>query len=262
MARKNKFKGEKSPSGNQSINTQPSKKRKVGNKSQADDKVELPVETKTTVPQPLETRRKPGEVRHSPAPPPPSVSASHTILPPEADDAKLRNNHDLHSLSVYASSKIESKVRQVLSALRSSNEDSGEGDAAGKKKPTVVALTARAPAGNKCISVAEIAKRDMSKSGRKCWQYTGCWSRVETLETKSNEEDGMKSKESELVDGEAQGEEREVGEEEEESHFQTLEIPERNTVRTTVCLIIYLSAEPVARLKEIYGEQVTDAKKT
>jgi hypothetical protein len=265
MPRKNKFTANKTPNGNQQSNSQPIKKRRVGDKPQDHNTKQGPINPVETAAQILQTRRKPGETRQPPPPPPPSVPTSHTVLPPEADDAKVRNNHDLHTISVQASSKIESKVRQVLSALNGSKEAPDEGDDSLEKKPVIVALTARASAGNKCISIAEIAKRELGKSGQDCWQYTGCWSRLETVEAKSDSEDLEKSKDGQTkadeADDEAAGAGAEIDEQDEEPAFQNLEIPERTVVRNTVCLVIYLSGEPVARLKELYGEQMAEAKK-
>jgi hypothetical protein len=264
MPRKNKSKGGGPSSNKPQTHSQPQKKRRVGDQShQAEDTIN---DSNTTTPQTLETRRKPGEIRHPLPPPPPSVPASHILLPPDADDTKLRSSHDLRTLSVHASSKIESKVRQVLSTLKVSNELRMNNDAIGKAKPVVVALTARGPAANKCISIAEIAKRELAKMGGSYWQYTGCWSRLETVEAKADgasvENSTKGDMETKLNNDEAIGESVNMDEEDEEPAFQTMDIPERNVVRNTACLVIYLSGEPVGRLKELYGEQVTETKKS
>jgi len=175
-------------------------------------------------------------------------------------------------------------VRQVLALLKpiTVNRDrdkesdelaEGENDSSAKKeeninkKSVIVALTARAVAGNKCISVAEIAKRNLvEQQGRATWQYTGCWTRLETYEPPKQKQEQQGEVDQKAgqngendtaqVEHESAAEEDKPDEEEEEA-FETMQLPERKMVRNTVCLVIYLSTEPVSRLKVLYGEQVS-----
>jgi hypothetical protein len=248
MGRRNQRKGNKRAHSEEPQTSPPKQKRAKTTDISPRQVQNAPNPTPPQIP-----KHQPRQPREPPPEPPHSVPASHILLPPEADDVKLRNGHDLHTISISASSKIESKVRQVLAVLQPQVDGSKRGDEvadAGETKAFVVALTARAPAGNKCISVAEIAKRELKC---KCWQYTGCWTRLETLESKSKEH------ESEKRDGATDQPEagREV--EDEEPAFE--DVPERKLVRNTVCMVIYLSAEPVGRLKELYSEQITESKK-
>jgi len=187
------------------------------------------------------------------------------LLPPEADDIKVRNSHEIHTISVHASSKIESKVRQVLSVLEqpeTTGDKKNKDTDTSRTKSVIVALTARARAGNKCITVAEIAKREMSKSGGTCWQYTGCWTRLETLENTHEQQKLNRDQEAaEAGVEEAAQNNSEPSEGDEEPYFESRKAAERKMVRNTVCLVVYISREPVRRLKELYGEQVIEAKK-
>jgi hypothetical protein len=206
-------------------------------------------------------------------PPPPSVPSTFVLLPPEADDASVREKWNIHTTSLGgAGAKIEAKVRQVLNVFRpllpAQSDKEGEANK-GKgedltieppKKRTIVALTARAPAGNKCVSVAEIVKRDLLAKGVKgLWQYTGCWTRLETYvppkpkHIKNTDQNGTAST---LDNATTKVREDDAMEDEEESAFETMQVEERKLVRNAVCLVIYLAMEPVPQLKELYGEQV------
>lgn len=169
-----------------------------------------------------------------------------------------------------AGAKIEAKVRQVLTVFKpllpalkdkEGETDTGISESSTKesdKKRTIVALTARAPAGNKCISVAEIVKRELLAKGVEgLWQYTGCWTRLETY-VPPKSKDAQKS----LPNGTAttttdtESKIDDTVEDEEEPAFETVHVEERKLVRNAVCLVIYLAMQPVPRLKELYGEQM------
>lgn len=139
--------------------------------------------------------------------------------------------------------------------------DAGVSESSAKasdKKHTIAALTARAPAGNKCISVAEIVKRDVLAQGvESLWQYTGCWSRLETyVPPKPKETQNSLPKGTATTITDTDGKLDDTMEDDEEPAFETMQIEERKLVRNAVCLVIYLAMEPVPRLKELYGEQV------
>jgi hypothetical protein len=146
---------------------------------------------------------------------------------------------------------MESKIQQTLQALQS---PSSEG------KSVLVALTASSRAANKCIGVAEIAKREIWKlKGEKSYQYTGCWTRLETLVPKARMEEVM-----EVENGEKAGvgsENGEDGGEEDDDAFDDAATTERKHVRTASCLVVYLASRPVPRLRERYGEQVHEGDK-
>jgi hypothetical protein len=204
------------------------------------------------------------------------VPSTFVLLPPEADDAAIREKWDIHTISLGgAGAKIEAKVRQVLNIFKpllpvpdekldetnpGVEESAAEKRNETSKKPIIVALTARAPAGNKCISVTEIVKRDLLAKGIVgVWQYTGCWTRLETYippkakEARTTIQNGTTS----TADDKTENKEGDATEDDEETAFETMQTAERKLVRNAVCLVVYLAMEPVPRLKELYGEQVS-----
>jgi hypothetical protein len=258
-----------------------SKRRKITHENDSTpnnpESAQAPLEP-SEVESPVATSKLNTTARHTriPLPPPPaSVPSTFILLPPEADDTAIREKWDIHTTSLGgAGAKIETKVRQVLNVFKpvlSAQEEKGDETniAADESltdipketatKRTIVALTARAPAGNKCVSVAEIVKRDLLAKGVVgIWQYTGCWTRLETYvppmakEARNTVQNGTASTfddSTEVKDGDAI-------EDKEESAFETMQIEKRKLVRNAVCLVVYLAMEPVPRLRELYGEQV------
>jgi hypothetical protein len=273
----------KPPHPNHSSSSPSSKRRKTTHENDSTSTPNNP-ESAQAPPEPSElespdtTSKLNPIARHTripPPPPPPSVPSSFVLLPPEADDAAIREKWDIHTISLGgAGAKIEAKVRQVLNIFKpvlpvkkdkkdgtntGADESSTEKPGETTKKRIIVALTARAPAGNKCISVAEIVKRDLLAKGVEgVWQYTGCWTRLETyVAPKAKEARNTIHNSTASTNGnESEVKEDDAMEDVEESAFETMQIAERKLVRNAVCLVIYLAMEPVARLKELYGEQV------
>lgn len=185
--------------------------------------------------------RLPGHVRTPPPAPPKSIATDTAILPPEADDVKVRSQCDIHRLGIGANSKMEDKIRQVLQILKKP-PDNG--------KPTIVALTSANKAANKCISVAEIAKREFVKTSEsKVYQYTGCWTRLEAHEARQH---GAPLNEVTIQD-----DDEDHGDS--DGSFEDVVRDDRKKVRNAVCLTIYLSSRPIPRLKELYGEQLHES---
>lgn len=177
--------------------------------------------------------RRPGHPRTQAPPPPNSIPNNTTILPPEADDAKIRAHFDLHFVGVAASAKMETKIQQALTAL---------GSTPAEGKHVLVALTAPSRAANKCVGITEIVKREFVKDGdKKLFQYTGCWTRLETHTRR----------------GETTQQGREAGEDndEDEDAFEAADVEERKQVRNATCLVVYLSLASIPRLRDKYREQ-------
>jgi Alba len=194
-------------------------------------------------------RRAPGQIRSPPPILPPSVNAMHPLLPPYGDDVALRKAFNIHVVHVTASSKMESKVRQVLSLLKAAS-DSKSKDSEPKpnsNRSVLVALVARAPAANKCISIAEIAKREFHKMEQKKWyQYTGYWVRLEEMKVKEKQKDSpIMARDSGISDVEM--------ETDQDDAFESATEGSRQKVRNIPCLFIYLSTIPVARLQSTYA---------
>lgn len=185
-----------------------------------------------------------GQLRSPPPSVPPSIAPTETLYPPHADDAALRDAYDLHIVHVTPSSKIEAKVRGVLSLLKQSSITGKDQDTAKTSRPTIVALVARSPAANKCISVSEIAKRDYLKTATTKWyQYTGLWVRLEQVTVKAN------------THHEAIGPEKSDNdvEMEDDDYFEPVNDESRSKVRNVPCILIYLSTQPVQRFQSLYS---------
>jgi hypothetical protein len=178
--------------------------------------------------------RKPGHPRTPPPAPPNSIPIGTAILPPEADDAKIRAQFDLHFVGIAGSSKMEAKIQQALTALRSTPAEG---------KHVLVALTAPSRASNKCVGITEMVKREFIKDGNsKLFQYTGCWTRLEAQAPRSRT----------TQQGHQGGEED--GEEDGDA-FEAADVAERQQLRNATCFVVYLSPAPIARLRDKYGEQ-------
>lgn len=268
----------KQPQPHSSITTSSFKRRKISHGDDSTPKnpesAQAPSEvSEVQIPDTTSKPSKNALYSTAPLPPPPtSVSSTYILLPPEADDTAIREKWDMHTISLGgAGAKIEAKVRQVLNVLKSHTADQkereGETNAAtgekslekSHKKHTIVALTARTSAGNKCISVAEIVKRDLLAKGvNGVWQYTGCWTRLETyVSPKANDiskaaPNGTVGTDHDSNEGQVNG----TMEDEEETAFETMQMEDRKLVRNAVCLVIYLAMESIPRLKELYGEQI------
>jgi len=209
-----------------------------------------------------EKLRQPGQIRTPPPEPPASVQETHVLIPPEADDPLLRDVYDIHTIAVVPNSKIQDKVRRVTSLLRQEGQDHDTADTE-KIRPTIVALMSRESGTNKCISVAEIAKRELQRDGGQWRQYTGSWSRLETLEPETERRNGMDGnvpnhhiRSANSQDQRENGSEEKMnenGSSEDEEGFEQMAVPDRKLVRNIACLVIYLSRQAVPRLKELYG---------
>ena len=213
-----------------------------------------------------EKLRKPGQLRTPPPELPASVQTTHTLTFPDADDPLLKDVYDIHTITVAPNSKIQDKVRRVLALLESNKRQEGQDhDTAGtgKIKPIIVAIMSRESGTNKCISVTEIAKRELQSNGGQWRQYTGSWSRLETLGPEKERRNGMDRKApnhhigsaNSLDEREKRSEEsvNENGSSEDEEGFEQMAVPDRKLVRSVACLVIYLSRQAVPRLKELYG---------
>lgn len=208
-----------------------------------------------------EKLRQPGQIRTPPPEPPASVQAAHALIPPEADDPLLRDVYEIHAIAVVPSSKMQDKVRRVLSLL--APDKSQEGQDHKRNKSIIVALISRESGTNKCISIAEIAKRELERDGGQWRQYTGSWSRLETLgpekERRGRMDGNLPIHQTEAANNLDEADKRseeavnEIESCEDEEGFEQMAVPDRKLVRNVACLVIYLSRQAVPRLKELYG---------
>lgn len=223
------------------VNNQPASKRaKLTHESSPASDYLPSHDTETAGPVHNSSHRQPGHPRAAPPEPPASIPSSTVILPPEADDVKLREKHDMHFIGVAGNSKMESKIVQTMTALRSTLSGG---------KSVIVALTAPSKASNKCIGITEIVKREFVKTeGKKLYQYTGCWTRLETHDAKQQADDGKNDEDGDV-------------DEEDENAFEDAHVAMRKQVRNATCLVVYLSHQAIPRLRDKYGEQVHEGEK-
>ena len=117
-----------------------------------------------------------------------AVTSPHDISSEPLNTAQnllgLEGTHDVTSMSIISSSKIEQKVTRALQIL-------SEYPAIPPAKPKAVMLHSKAPVASKMISIAEIIKRELVKNSGKWYQYNKLGEVVEEKKDK----DGGRGKE-------------------------------------------------------------------
>lgn len=154
----------------------------------------------------------------------------------------LNTTHDVTSINIISSTHIQKKVTQTLALLSEYPPIA---------KPKVVLLHAKAPIASKLITIAEIAKREIAKSGGKWFQYNKVEEvmveRKETLKKGGEKLEEEKAPESE--------------EDDETTTFETMKTPFERViegkpkVRGLPVMTLYLSRVRIASLRKAYGEQ-------
>jgi len=198
------------------------------------------------------------------------------ILPPAL--AHLQHKYALATMAVNSSSKINQKVRNLISHM----EKFSFADL--KAKPGLVILHAKADVASKLVSIVEIAKREIEQEKGRWWQYSGVTGRLEELkarEKKNNDpgkiegrtikqwqEDprsgghkGVAAREEMATEVEAgpkaKSRTQSAASAEEEEAFQTManlgNVGNRPKMRAVPIMSIYMARVPIPELKELYG---------
>jgi hypothetical protein len=164
--------------------------------------------------------------------------------------------YDVSDINIISSSKIQSKVNEILETLASFSF-------VAPTKPRMVIVHGKASVSSKCITVVEISKREIAKAGGKWYQYSRLEQTVTMQEKKVNAFNGpgyTSGRKSEIsVDVMDIDEKHESQSIEEESGFETMKSPleraieGRPKVRAVPMLFIYLSRVRVDSLKQAYG---------
>lgn len=168
-------------------------------------------------------------------------------------------------MTVTPNCKIRGKVSHLLTALRDFD---------------LTALSARADASNKLVSVVEIAKRQLDDDKQVWYQYTGCSGRMEQFKSgpkSSSTDNGMTAKWGlgrRLSDGQKEGEdeaqvhaeeehedeemldadtERQGQQDVEEPAFEQMVQPERDKVRLIPIMTVFLSRNAVPELRQFFA---------
>jgi hypothetical protein len=176
--------------------------------------------------------------------------ASDSIMTSTADPAStstsssdLTATYDVTSINVLSSTHIQKKVTQTLALL-------SEYPAVGK--PKVVLLHAKAPVASKLITIVEITKREIAKSGGKWFQYN----KIEEIMVEQKEV--PKKDKGKDEEGNAAGDEDEQ-DEEEAMAFETMKTPFERAiegkpkVRGVPVMTLYLSRFRIDSLRRAFG---------
>jgi len=172
-----------------------------------------------------------------------SASARSTL--PE----DLTSSHDVTAMNIISSSHIQQKATRAIEALASY-------PAVPPAKPGLVVLHAKAPVASKMITIAEITKREIGKSGGKWFQYNKIEQVVveqkDRPEKTSDEATGVGKP---LADADEEG----ADSGEEDTAFETMKTPferaneGRPKVRAVPIMTIYLARDRIDSLRKAYG---------
>ena len=222
--------------------------------------------------------------------PPPDLQKQASKLPePQlpAEVQHLRQKLDFSTMSILSSSKIESRVRNLLERVGRSYTSEI------KVKPGVVILSANADVAGKMGSIVEIAKSKIQEEKGKWWQYTKLDSKVCGLKMKQakrarggkklpeRDNEPLEKRTSgdqasiETTDSSVKGQKDEEANDEAEEPFNETEdieddfevmattkvrshktpdgSKEGNKIRDTPIMIIFFAREPVPGLEDLYG---------
>ncbi|KAK8045062.1 hypothetical protein PG993_005086 [Apiospora rasikravindrae] len=201
-----------------------------------------------------------------------------------SSDAKIlavvESKYDVQTHSVISSSKIQKKVTSVLRHLQPAPST--------KERPRISVLRARAADAGKLISIAEIAKREMLKSGqdgtKRWYQYIALGAETKDVEREKGRSPSGRGEgktvieetilaqrqdpgEKEMTDDEQQqGREKEQDEnyDEDDDDFEQMKTPFERAIegmpkiRAVPVMSLFLSSIPIDELRRQYGEQASD----
>ncbi|KAK8084759.1 hypothetical protein PG997_006030 [Apiospora hydei] len=194
--------------------------------------------------------------------------------------AAVESKYDVQTHSVISSSKIQKKVTSVLRHLQP----------VPKERTRVSVLRARASDAGKLISIAEIAKREMLKSGghqdetKRWYQYIALGAETKDVEREKGRSSNGRGEgktvidetilaqrqapgEKEMTDDEQQQgreKERDENKDEDDDDFEQMKTPFERAIegtpkiRAVPVMSLFLSLTPIDELRRRYGEQTND----
>ncbi|KAK7943052.1 uncharacterized protein PG986_012165 [Apiospora aurea] len=193
--------------------------------------------------------------------------------------AAIESKYDVQTHSVISSSKIQKKVTSVLRHLQP----------VPKERTRVSVLRARASDAGKLTSIAEIAKREMLKSGghqdgtKRWYQYIALGAETKDVEREKGSSNGRGDgktvvEETILAQRQAPGEkemtddeqrqgrekERDGNKDEDDDDFEQMKTPFERAIegtpkiRAVPVMSLFLSLTPIDELRRRYGEQTND----
>ena len=158
----------------------------------------------------------------------------------------LEDTHDVTSMSIISSSKIEQKVARALQVL-------SEYPAVPLAKPKVLMLHSKAAVASKMISIAEITKREIVKNGGKWYQYNKLG---EVIEGKKEKRGGLGKERSAMEDVSMAGNGNDEAGNASEEEFETMKTPFERAIegkpkiRATPVMTLYLSRVRIESLRK------------
>jgi hypothetical protein len=151
------------------------------------------------------------------------------------DESALAQNYNLITLSVTSSTQISNRAVAVIEKLQATSNDD---------RPDLLVLRSKARTVSKLISIVEIAKRELAKTGHKCFQYNALSS--EMIEIERNPKQGANGSKDGAAD---------ANESESDDAFETMGTgPKTGTKKRLVpVMTTYLCATSVKELNNAYG---------
>jgi hypothetical protein len=165
---------------------------------------------------------------------------------------ELESEYEFTSINIISSSHIQQKVTQALGVL-------SVYPVIPPAKPAVLILHSKAPVAVKLITIAEITKREIGRSGGKWFQYNKLDSVVEEKKVYSKGEKGEKANAENTMNSLAMEVDGEGDPESEGEAFETMETPferaieGRPKIRSVPVMTLYLSRVRVDSLRKLYG---------
>ncbi|KAE9377987.1 hypothetical protein N431DRAFT_329171 [Stipitochalara longipes BDJ] len=163
----------------------------------------------------------------------------------------LEDTHDVASMSIISSSKVEQKVTRALQIL-------SEYPAVPPAKPKVVMLHSKAAVASKMITIAEITKREIVNNGGKWYQYNKLG---QVIGERKDKELGARKEKSAGEDVSMVKNGDEEAENASEEEFETMRTPFERAiegkpkVRAIPVMTLYLSRVRIDSLRKDHTEQ-------
>jgi hypothetical protein len=181
-------------------------------------------------------------------------SKAQSALSPSGPDLSA---YTVSTMNIISSSHIQNKVKAILETLATFSF-------VPPARPNIVQVSAKSNTASKCITVIEIAKREIAKGGGKWYQYTrlGQTTVERPRKTPKTEHTDGRRLGTSADEGEGTEEKMDLdGEETEEPEFETMKTPLERAlegkprIRAVPTISVYLSRVRVDNLKRAFGEQ-------
>lgn len=151
------------------------------------------------------------------------------------ETSSLDTKYNVLRLGVISSNSVASRTGLLIKHL---SQQSSEG------KKAIASLQAKAPVANKLVSAIEIAKRELSRDGRKIFQYSALTSETVIVKARAaHQTHGKQLGNTNAAD--------DAEEDEEEEAFEVM--AEKDKIQEMPVLTIYLSLSSIKELRDAHG---------